>query len=416
MLVCVRVVAAQLVGQPGVEVDRGLARLAAVADGDADAGARQHRERGREGHGGRRRGDGRRRQTDAHRAELEPEQPLVSVLVEPGEARQRAEVQGQHAARRRDVEEAGGDGGGGVEAQVPLAHHQRPLHRRQRGPGVARADVAGVVRHVRDADRDPVELGLDALDPEDARLGAGAQHHPLADVGVRARAVVDLGHLDVDGQILRAVLGLEALAVDDHPAAVAAAEGDRRPLARGRSAAPPPCSSVQTSSTSGLGPGRRGPDRRGDARLVDRPLQRLGHHRQIGRRERRRQPVDPVAEPQRDVAADPLLAAHPRAAGVGHHVVGALLGERHQVRVLAHRRDVHHGVAVAGEKIDRAVAGDLQRRPHERRRPGRRARDRQHRPFRLGARRGHGQRRVLDVADARAAPARRRRRSRCGRR
>src|SRR6185312_9845109 len=139
----VLVLVTKLVGAPQVQVHGSLAGLATVADGDADAHAGDHRQRRGKVGGGQR-----RREPDPHGAQLEADQPLVPLAIEPGQARQGAEVEHQHAAGRRDVKEAGGNGGRRVETKAPLADHQRPLRGGQRGAGLRRADVAHVVGDV----------------------------------------------------------------------------------------------------------------------------------------------------------------------------------------------------------------------------------------------------------------------------
>ena len=144
---------------------------------------------------------------------------------------------------------------------------------------------------------------------------------------------------------------------------------------------------------------RRGADRRRDARLANRALKRFRQDRQVLRRERRRKPLDPIAETERDEATDAVLAPNARAFRARGHPVGALLGQRNEVGVIPDGRDVDLGVPVGGDEVDRPVPRQLQGRAGERGRTGRGVDDGHDGPVGNWAGRRQGERRVLEITD-----------------
>ena len=99
-----------------------------------------------------------------------PSSPSCPVGGQPRQPGERAEVQGQDVAGRRDAEQPRRDRSRGVKAHVPLASHDRPLCGGEIDVQVGAAHVVRFVDDVRDADRQPVERRLHAVKPEQPRL------------------------------------------------------------------------------------------------------------------------------------------------------------------------------------------------------------------------------------------------------
>ena len=83
-----------------------------------------------------------------------------------------------------------------------------------------------LVHEVRHADGEPIEGGANPSEPEYPWLGSPPEDHPLREMRIRTGGVVELGDIDLDGDVLGPGFRSETFAVDDQATALPLRERD----------------------------------------------------------------------------------------------------------------------------------------------------------------------------------------------
>jgi hypothetical protein len=256
------------------------------------------------------------------------------------------------------------DGRRRVKAEVARSEDERPLHARRRVAHVPGAHLAGVG----DADGRPVELPEDPLDPRVIRLIPLPQHHRLRHMGLGAVLAVHSRHVDVDLEVLRPVLGGEALAMKDQAAGVAFGELHVRDRA-GRDDLEF-VTRVAQELHDRPGSLSRSSERDGHVRLVHRPLDRIAHDGEIGRPEPPGERWNAPREAKGNESARSPLALDCHRPVALPYVVDPVDGQQHELPRALHLRVTDGGRPVRRHEVDRLAPPEGEGRVRRRQRTG----------------------------------------------
>ena len=170
---------------------------------------------------------------------------------------------------------------------------------------------------------------------------------------------IDAGDVDVELQVLRAVVRGEALAMEDEPARVAVVERHVRHGARQDAHRPATFAAQHLDERRRARGGRA--ERHRYARLVHRVLHGVGDERQVRGRQRPRERRRAPREPERDVASGAALALDPGRAVANADVVDAIERQQRELAAPGRPRPLHRRGPVGRNEVDGLAPVERQR-------------------------------------------------------